>query len=129
MMALSALKKFTAQFLGGSQHSQRGNECGNECGQPSGEQGGERCGFQGGNNSGKPSAEGAEAYVVGDRLVLCPMGQVPAPSAFDHAAELLAWLRREYPAPRKKLCEQLWVAAQDLEHAHYPKFLAATEWP
>jgi hypothetical protein len=30
-----------------------------------------------------------------------------------------------YPAPP----EQLWVAAQDLEHALYPRFLAATEWP
>jgi hypothetical protein len=39
--------------------------------------------------------------------------------------ELLTWLRQGYPAPP----EQLWVAAQDLEHVFYPQFLAATEWP
>jgi hypothetical protein len=43
----------------------------------------------------------------------------------EYAVELLTWLRQGYPAPP----EQLWVAAQDLEHVFYPQFLAATEWP
>jgi hypothetical protein len=77
-MAFSALKrKFTEQFLGG-------NERGNNDGQPSVERGGERGEFQGGNERGQPSEDGeageAQAYVVGDRLVLCPPGRRPAPT-------------------------------------------------
>src|SRR5215831_1163898 len=107
-MALSALKRKAEQFLGW-------NEAGNDDGQQSGERGGEQCGerggFQGGNECGQPSEDEVEAYVVGDRLVLGPPGQKPAPDAHDHAVQLLAWLTEKCPVQPR----ELWVASRDLE--------------
>ena len=102
-----------------------GNRVKNEVANGVGNEGGERCRERGWQPSEDAAGEEVQAYVVGDRLVLCPLGQVPAPSAHEHAVHLLAWVSEKYPAPAR----QLWVASHDLEHTLYPQLLSATEWP